>query len=122
MNLRIKYEAVLAGNLVEGDEVVSETDKTGFIAGLRRQGYSDIKVSWCQPTTRPVGDVLEPGRKGRATMANEKDPRTDKSTDGPKQPAPQGTPHSAPGGAGTGTKNDPAREPAAQPDAGSSRR
>lgn len=46
------------------------------------------------------------------------DPRTDRSTDGPKQPTEgtsDGKVHPAPGGVGTGTAGDPAKEPAAQP-------
>jgi hypothetical protein len=44
-----------------------------------------------------------------------KDPRTDRSTDGPKFPTPPGEPHKGPGGLGTGTKDAPEKEPAAQP-------
>lgn len=48
-------------------------------------------------------------------MGTSKDPRTDRSSDGPKQPTPQAPTHSAPGGVGTGTPQDPSKEPAAQP-------
>jgi hypothetical protein len=41
---------------------------------------------------------------------SEKDPRTDKSTDGPKfEPPDNSKPSPAPGGVGTGTKGDPAK-------------
>lgn len=125
MNLHVRYEALNGADEVIGEKVISAVDKNiglnDFIMDLHRQGLTGVVVTWCQPTTRPVGDILEPGREGRKAMPNEKDPRTDRSTDGPKQPAPQGTPSKAPGGAGTGTKGDPANEPAAQPDAGTRR-
>lgn len=126
MNFRVQYQGVVGVEEVSGDGVLAGIDKAtvlrDFIMDLHRRGITGVRITWCQPTSRPVGAVNEPGREGRATMGDAKDPRTDRSSDGPKQPVPQGSPHDAPGGAGTGTKGDPAKEPAAQPDAGSSRR
>jgi molybdenum-dependent DNA-binding transcriptional regulator ModE len=61
MNYRIAWTAMANGEAVTGNEVVAATKRSeaqqSYIARLKSLGFTVVRITSCEKTTLPVGDV-----------------------------------------------------------------